>query len=91
MSTVNELIGARNVDDPEVGATEEEVEKITKEVGADSIIYQTIPNLVKSIGLPQKDLCMACLNGNYPTSCGSEMCEKAVQNAGKNSCGRTYE
>ncbi|MBU7042503.1 MAG: amidophosphoribosyltransferase [Theionarchaea archaeon] len=36
-------------------------------IGADSVTYQTLDGLRKAIGL--EDLCMACLNGDYPVEC----------------------
>lgn len=42
------------------------VDEIRKEIGADSLEYQTIGGLTRSIGLDENDLCLACLNGNYP-------------------------
>lgn len=36
-------------------------------IGADSVTYQTLNGLKNAIGLP--DLCMACLNGDYPVEC----------------------
>jgi amidophosphoribosyltransferase len=38
-----------------------------KTIGADSVTYQSLNGLVKAIGLA--DLCMACLNGDYPVEC----------------------
>ena len=67
MSSKKELIAAREEDYKKM------VAGLEKELGADSIIYQTIPNLVKSIGFEEKDLCLACLNGNYPTDCGNRL------------------
>jgi amidophosphoribosyltransferase len=91
MSTINELIAARHVKDIKSGITEKETEALAREIGADSVIYQTTPNLVKSIGLPKGDLCMACLNGEYPTMCGEVMCRKAIENSCKKVKKRTYE
>ncbi len=45
----------------------QDIEKIRKEIGADSLAYQTIDQLIKSINLPKSDLCLACLNNEYPT------------------------
>ena len=59
--TSEELIGYER--------TEEEIAKI---IGADSVIYQSIDNLVKAIGLKKEELCMACLTGNYPTNITKE-------------------
>ncbi len=52
------------------------IEEVRKEIGVDSLIYQPIENLVKVIGLKEKDLCLACLNGNYPTKKGLELMKK---------------
>lgn len=42
------------------------IERIRETIGADTLGYQTIEGLVKSIGLGKKNICMACLNGDYP-------------------------
>ncbi|MHA1338563.1 MAG: amidophosphoribosyltransferase [Promethearchaeota archaeon] len=42
------------------------VERICKHIGADSLGYQTIDGLVDAIKLPKENLCLACLNGDYP-------------------------
>jgi amidophosphoribosyltransferase len=91
MSTFDELIAARNIKNPAEGPTEKENEEIASEIGADSLIYQTADNLVKAIGLPRGDLCMACLNGDYPTECGSVMCKIAAENAKNKICKRPFE
>lgn len=54
MSTRKELIASRM-----------EVEEIRKELGADSLTYQTIEGLKRAIGIER--LCTACLSGRYPT------------------------
>ena len=46
------------------GRTEEE---ICRMVGADSLGYISIAGLVEAIEKPERHLCMACLNGRYPT------------------------
>ena len=51
--------------DSELIASTSDVDTIARFIGADALIYQeqhTVPN---AIGL--KDLCLACLDGNYPT------------------------
>jgi amidophosphoribosyltransferase len=50
----------------------ERIEAIRKEIGVNSLIYQSIDNLVKVIGL-ENELCLACLNGEYPTKKGNEL------------------
>jgi len=81
MSTVSELLAPRF--EKHVGSekiSERVCKKIAEHLYADSVIYQTIPGLVKSIGLPKRDLCMACLNGQYPTPCGRRLYEGACRN-----------
>ncbi|VVB65963.1 Glutamine--fructose-6-phosphate aminotransferase [isomerizing] [Candidatus Gugararchaeum adminiculabundum] len=42
------------------------IEAISKELGVDSLTYMDIEGLVEAIGIPKNELCMACLNGDYP-------------------------
>ncbi|MBN3032723.1 MAG: amidophosphoribosyltransferase [Candidatus Saganbacteria bacterium] len=42
------------------------VEGIRKYLEADSLGYLSLKNLIRSISLPSKNLCLACLNGEYP-------------------------
>ncbi len=42
-------------------------EKIRESLGADALCYQTIENLIDAIGFPNKEMCLACLTGEYPT------------------------
>ena len=51
-------------------ANEKTIEEIGKFIGVDSLAYNTEDNLVKAIGLPKNNLCMACLNEEYPTELG---------------------
>jgi amidophosphoribosyltransferase len=47
-------------------AAEKTVEEIREVIGADSLAYISIEGLVRAIGLPESELCMACLTGDYP-------------------------
>jgi len=47
-------------------------EEIREQIGADSLGYISIPGLVKAIGKPENDLCLACLNNKYPTTIPGE-------------------
>jgi len=47
-------------------AASKSVTDIAKFLGADSLEYLTLENLVTAVGIPKKELCMACLDGNYP-------------------------
>lgn len=42
------------------------IEGIRKYLEADSLGYLSLKNLIKSISLPAQNLCLACLNGEYP-------------------------
>jgi len=60
--TTNELIGGRS----RKLYGENYMEEIKKQIGADTLIYQTIGDLISAIGLNRNQLCLACLTGNYP-------------------------
>ena len=99
MSTMDELIGCRNLKEDDLGDTgmkeinPDVIESIRKEIGADTLVYQSLKGLISAIGLEagEKDLCMACLNGHYPTPAGKELAKKAVANRGMQNSKRTYE
>ncbi len=42
------------------------VEEIRERVGADSLEYLSMRNLVKAVGLPRANFCTACFDGEYP-------------------------
>jgi len=93
MSTVGELLLPRyekNID-PE-GTSEKICAKIAEDMGADSLIYQTIHGLVRSIGIPKNDLCLGCLTGRYPTPCGRVTYCRALKDFKKGKTNRrSYE
>ena len=93
MSTVSELLVPQYEEDIDPEKISDELcKKIADDMGADSLIYQTIPGLIKSIGLPKEDLCLGCLTGQYPTQCGKAMYLKSLKDfkAGRKT-GRSYE
>jgi len=49
------------------------VEEIREQIGADSLGYISVPGLVKAIGVPDNDLCLACVNNKYPTGIQDEV------------------
>ena len=65
IATHGELIAANN-----------KIPEIEKIIGADSLCYQTIDGLVDSIGFDKCKLCMACLNGHYPTLMAQKIADK---------------
>jgi len=74
MSTKKELIAAEFNSNTEI---------IAKELGVDSLIYQTQEGLIKALKIPEKDLCLACINGKYPTPAGQSSAKKDNGNARK--------
>ena len=93
MSTISELFAPKYQKEVGVDELPEKVQqKMAQTIGADSLVYQTIPSLIKSIGIPKGDLCMACLNGDYPTPCGKMLYGKAIKDNKLNIYSkRTYE
>jgi amidophosphoribosyltransferase len=91
MSTIKELLVPGYEGQPMKGEVSKEViKRIEKDMGADSLKYQSIQGLVKSIGKPEKNLCMACLNGDYPTPWGRKLYKKSWENYKKGIKERTY-
>ncbi|MCH8328887.1 MAG: amidophosphoribosyltransferase [Nanoarchaeota archaeon] len=91
MSTVSELLVPQYEKKPLSGNISKKIcDKIAKDVGADSLIYQTVDGLVRSIGLPKNSLCAACITGEYPTPWGEKLFKKAWENHRKGIKGRTY-
>lgn len=87
MSTIKELIAPTHINkDGELD--QEALENLAREIGADSVSYQTLPGLVRAIGLPKTELCTGCLTGKYPTPWGQKLYELAQKVTDK---GRTYE
>ena len=65
MATYGQLIGSRHND-----------EEIGKLIGADSVCYQSIENLVESTGCKRNELCLACTTGEYPTPLAQRMADE---------------
>ncbi len=48
------------------------IEQIRQSIGADSLAYISIDGLVEALDMPKDDLCLACVNGLYPTRIDGE-------------------
>ena len=91
MSTISELLVPQYEKKPFSGNIGKKIcDKIAKDVAADSLIYQTVEGLVRSIGLPKNSLCTACITCDYPTLWGKKLFKKAWENRRKGVKGRTY-
>ncbi len=47
-------------------------EEMARDLGCDSLRYLPLESVANSIGFPQRQLCQACLTGEYPTPAGQE-------------------
>lgn len=74
--------------DRELIASTANIEEIADFVQADALVYQETPTLENAIGL--KDLCLACLDGKYPTEYAQRIRDK-VQEQETVTYGRDYE
>ncbi len=91
MSTVSELLVPRYEQKMMSGnISEKTTTQIAKDLGADSLRYQSVEGLVRSIGLPKEHLCTACITGQYPTVWGKKLLARAWENAKKGIKERTY-
>jgi amidophosphoribosyltransferase len=53
-------------------ATNRSVEEIADLITADSLGYISMEGLVEALEMPESDLCLACVNGKYPTNIHGE-------------------
>ena len=59
------------------------VEKeLAESLKIESVRFQSLEGVVNATGLSKKDLCLACLNKEYPTKSGKKLWEK-IKNANK--------
>jgi len=76
MSTTDELFAPKFglPDELENGGYPREVlDRMARELGADSLRYLSVSSLAEAIGKPVSHLCRACVTGNYPTPTGAEL------------------
>ena len=65
--------------------------RMAAQLGADSLRYLPVDAIARAIGLPDKDLCRACITGEYPTPCGQRLARIAQENDCNHVAGRTYD
>ena len=68
--------------------------EMAAEIGADSLRYLPVGSIARAIEKPAADLCQACITGEYPTPCGQQLYEVALENFHCNresDTRRTYE
>jgi amidophosphoribosyltransferase len=57
----------------ELIAAQKSIPEIREFIGADSLGYLSIDELIKSVGLPRDNFCLACFTGEYPIPVQLEM------------------
>jgi amidophosphoribosyltransferase len=63
----------------ELIAAQKSVDQVKDYIGADSLGYIGIEGLVKAVGLPKDNFCMACFTGDYPIPVQLEMDKLALE------------
>ncbi len=64
----------------ELIASQKSVPEICEFIGADSLGYLSIEGLIKAVGLPRENFCLACFTGDYPIPVQLEMDKLALEN-----------
>jgi amidophosphoribosyltransferase len=80
MSTYSELFVPQYMDGApleEWEVTNEVENRMAKDLGADSLRYLPVTSVSRAIGLPEKQLCRACITGEYPTIWGKKLSAEA--------------
>lgn len=82
MSTYAQLIGSKH--------SSAEIAKI---IGADAVCYQSLEGLVNATGQDRKELCLACITGEYPTPLAQKIADDMKNKflTGYKEKGRIYE
>jgi amidophosphoribosyltransferase len=90
MSTVDELFAPKHLRGRPAG--DEVFAEMAVALGADSLRYLPVSSIARAVGCDSGDLCQACITGQYPTPCGQQLYEIALQAAGCDlKSRRTYE
>jgi amidophosphoribosyltransferase len=63
----------------ELIAAQKSIPEIAKAVGADSLGYLSIEGLIRAVGVPEENFCLACFTGDYPIPVQLEMDKLALE------------
>ena len=74
----------------ELIATRMPVDEIRNLIGADTLAYQTVDDLVKAMGRKREELCLGCITEDYPTPFGREISKK-IKSSGTKEGVRIWE
>ncbi|MCC6739119.1 MAG: hypothetical protein IT452_08735, partial [Planctomycetia bacterium] len=61
-------------------------EQVRDWIGATSVNYVSIEGLIRGLGLPKDELCLACVNRQYPTTVTEAQDRVALRNTERMSC-----
>jgi amidophosphoribosyltransferase len=91
MSTIDQLIAPKYFG-TRGDLTEAAQQRLADDLGADTLRYLPVDAIARAIDLPAESLCQACVTGEYPTACGQQLYQIALDNRGsKADSNRTYE
>jgi len=89
MSTVDELFAPKFLKGG--GLTNAAQQAMADKLGADTLRYLPVESIARAVGYDSDQLCQACITGAYPTDCGQQLYQIALDNSGTDNNGRTYE
>jgi amidophosphoribosyltransferase len=90
MSTIGELFAPPFLKGGDL--TPEVQANMARQLGADSLRYLPVDAIARALSFDKKDLCQACITGDYPTPVGRELYQIALKNTALVGNGqRTYE
>ena len=93
MSTLGELFARQyiGIDQTNANLPEETLQKMAEAFGANSLRYLSVDDIPAVVGLPEEELCKACIDSEYPTGYGKKLFSKAKEKAKTGDRGRTYD
>jgi amidophosphoribosyltransferase len=89
MSTINELFAPKFLNGGPL--TDEAQQRMAAQLGCESLRYLPVESIARAIGFDSDQLCQACITGDYPSACGTQLYQLALQNARNDRTERTYE
>jgi len=89
MSTVDELFAPKFLDGKPLD--DDAQRRMAQALNADSLRYLPVDAIARAIRFDSDQLCQACITGEYPTPCGQQLYQVAIDNVGASDRQRTYE
>jgi amidophosphoribosyltransferase len=75
----------------ELLAAQKSIPDIRDYIGADTLGYLSVDGLIRAVGLPKNNFCLACFTGDYPIPVQLEMDKLALENKMKETISLTAE